>query len=460
MRIQSIHIYVTSMVTAAALLVAWADWSMFFAFPIRDLVNGFLLLTLLGLLSEATAFSHRIARESGNSSLVFLPLVTCGILFGPAAALLFVGVTFLTVEFLLRRKESIRALFNTAQALVATGMAGWAFTALGGRPLATDSREVGFQVVEQALPILSFGVILLFCNHLFVGAAIALAHKRSLLHVLPRTFAKSGIALGYDIFILPFAVLVAFAYWGLGGWGLVASMLPLAFIRHAYMVKDQLEVANRDLLRALVKAIEIRDPYTSGHSLRVQKLAETIGQEVGLGERHLTDLSAAALVHDIGKIEVVYEEIIKKPGALTQEEMQVIQSHVTRGVEILTSLASVGPRIIRGVRHHHEHFDGSGYPDQLAGRDIPLEGRIINICDAIDAMLSDRPYRKALTVGIVEEELRKCAETQFDPGLVDIVIEKGLVREHEETMRLEKALGPRDVMAEEVHELIISGSKS
>jgi putative nucleotidyltransferase with HDIG domain len=458
MNMRSIHSYVGLMVLAAVSLLVFADWSTFASFPSRQLITGFGLLTLLGLLSEATAFSHRIARESGNSSLVFLPLVACVILFGPAAGMLFIGITVFAVEFAIRRKERIRGLFNTAQYIVATGIGGAAFVAFGGRPLALDPRDQSFEVIEQALPIVVFALVLFFFNHLFVGIAIALAHRQRILKVLPRTFAKSGMALAYDIFILPFAVLVAFAYWGLGGWGLVASMLPLAFIRHAYLAKYQLEVANRDLLRALVKAIEIRDPYTSGHSLRVQKLAERIGQGLGLGERHLADLSAAALVHDIGKIEVVYEEIIKKPGALTDEEMKVIQSHVTRGVEILTSLASVGPRIIRGVRHHHEHFDGGGYPDGLSGRDIPLEGRIINICDAIDAMLSDRPYRKALTVDIVEDELTKCAGSQFDPDLVDLVIRNDLVASHEDLMLRDRALGPRDVMAEGVQELIIQAT--
>lgn len=458
MKSRAIQLYVAVMGLGVVPLALLMDWSQLQELPRHHWLSGFGLLLLLGLLSEATAFSHRIAHQRGNSSLVFLPVVTCVILFGPAASMLFIAVTVVIVEFGIRRKETIRALFNTAQSSVATGLAGLAFAVAGGRPMVLDPVEGGFRIAEQAVPILVFGVCLLFANHLFVGLAVAFAHGERLLTMLPRTFARSGMALGYDVFILPFAALVAFAYWGLGGWGLVASLLPLAFIRHAYLSKYQLEIANRDLLRALVKAIETRDPYTSGHSLRVQKLAEEIGERMGFGERRLSDLSAAALVHDIGKIEIVYEEIITKPGTLTDEEMKVIQSHVTRGVEILTSLASVGPRIIRGVRHHHERFGGGGYPDGIQGQQIPLEGRVIAVCDAIDAMLSDRPYRKALSQEDVEQELRKCAGSQFDPRIVEVVVRHQLVRVHQERMELARALGAQDILRDRAEEPVLKDS--
>jgi putative nucleotidyltransferase with HDIG domain len=458
MRIRPIHTYVAGMAVAAAVSLLLANWSQFLMIPRNHMIWGFGLLAALGLLSEATAFSHRIAREAGHSSLVFLPLVVCVILFGPAAAALFIAVTAIVAEFLIRRKEPLRCLFNTAQYTFATALAGWVFHLLGGRPLSFDmvGPEAEFLIIDQLLPIAAFGVVLFFFNHLFVGFAIALAHRQGIARVLRRTFAKSGFDFFHDLLVLPIAIPVAWLYFELAWVGLVTSIGPLTLIRYAYLSKYQLEVANRDLLRALVKAIEIRDPYTSGHALRVQKLAQAIGRHLGLGEGHLADLSAAALLHDIGKIEVVYEEIIKKPGSLSEEEMRVIQSHVTRGVEILTSLSSVNPRIIRGVKYHHEKYDGTGYPDGLVGTAIPIEGRIIKTCDAIDAMLSDRSYRKALSREIVEEELLRCAGEEFDPVLVDIVLQHDLVSRHQKTMRLERALGPRDVMAEDVTEVFIT----
>ncbi len=455
MKIHPIRIYVGVMVAIAAILTLLADWSQFVALSGSSL-GGFVLLTGLALFSEISAFSHRIARESGNSSLVFLPLVACLLLFGPAAAVLFIAVIAAIAEFLFRKKDLLRGLFNTAQYVIATALGGFAFAWAGGEPFALLPASSAFDVQAQALPVFAFGLPLFLTNHFAVAVAIAVAHERSIREVLLRTFGKSGIALLHDVVVLPVAIAVAYLYAEMGWFGLVVAIVPFGLIRYVYLSKYQLEQANRDLLRALIKAIEIRDPYTSGHSLRVQRLSEAIGQHLGLSERHMTDLSAAALVHDIGKIEVVYEEIIQKPGPLSEKEMEVIKSHVTRGVEILTSLSSVSPRIIRGVRHHHESFDGTGYPDRISGKEIPLEGRIIKLADAIDAMLSDRPYRKALGTDAVHTELARCAGTDFDPDLVRLIVEHDLVGQHRKTMELERALGPRDVMKEDVNTFVIS----
>ncbi len=459
MRIRPIQWYVAFMVVFATGMALAMDWDVLLAVPTFHLLWGLALLGALGLLSEATAFSHRIAKEAGNSSLVFLPLIVAVILFGPAAGVLFIGLTAAVAEVVIRRKELLRCLFNTAQYVLATAVAGNVFLWLGGRPLVFDmlAAEASFLVTDQLLPILAFGVVLFFLNHVFVGVALAFAHGQGLFHTLSRTFGRSGLSLVHDLLVLPLAILIAWLYFELQWIGLITSLVPLTLVRYAYLSMHQLEIANRDLLKALVKAIEIRDPYTSGHSLRVQRFAQSIAQGAGLGERRLRDVGAAALLHDVGKIELVYEEVIKKPGQLSNEEMELIQSHVTRGVEILTSLSSVNPRIINGVRSHHERFDGAGYPDGLSGHDIPIEGRIIAICDAVDAMLSDRPYRKALPVEVVIEELRKFSGSQFDPDLVKVVETHDLVRKHRDIMALERSLGSLDVLEDDVTELLLSG---
>jgi putative nucleotidyltransferase with HDIG domain len=453
MKWKPVHAYVIGMVVVATVSAAFVDWSQFAELSTQSLI-GFGVLVALGLFSEALAFSHRIARESGNSSLVFLPLVACVILFGTGAGILLIAITAAIAEFAIRKKDFLRGSFNTAQYVLATALGGLAYGHVGGTPIATLPPDASFD--PQAFPVLVFGVILFSVNHISVAVAISLAHRQRVIRVISRTIGKSGVSLMYDMLVLPVSIAVAFLYFELQAIGLLVSMLPLSVIRYSYLSRYRLELANRDLLRALVKAIEIRDPYTSGHSLRVQKMSEGIGSRMGLNERHLSELSAAALVHDIGKIEVIYEEIITKPGPLSPDEMKVIQSHVTRGVEILLSLSSVSPRIIRGVRHHHEKYDGTGYPDGLKGLQIPLEGRIIKICDAVDAMLSDRPYRKALSVPVVEAELRRCSGGEFDPELVELVIEHSIVAAHKHSMELAKALGPRDIMKENVTEVLIT----
>ena len=222
-----------------------------------------------------------------------------------------------------------------------------------------------------------------------------------------------------------------FLYFELGILGLIVSLLPLVFVRYSYLSKHRLEQANRDLLKVLVKAIETRDPYTSGHSMRVMGLAETIGEELGLNGRDIDVVRTAALLHDVGKIDVVYDQILKKPTGLTEGERKTMESHVTRGVEILTSLSSFDPAVVTAVRHHHESFDGSGYPDELRAMAIPMAARIIKVCDAVDAMLSDRPYRPALTTAAVREQLERYAGVQFDPDVVAATLSTDLVEQHE-----------------------------
>jgi len=180
-----------------------------------------------------------------------------------------------------------------------------------------------------------------------------------------------------------------------------------------------------DLLRVLVKTLETRDRYTSGHSVRVSILARSIAEDLGLRPRQVKQAEQAALVHDIGKIEEVYAEIIMKPHSLSDVEKLVIRTHATRGADFLKSLSSFPDDVILGVRHHHERYDGAGYPDGMTGDAIPLVSRIIMICDSVDAMLSDRPYRKALAVSVVREELQRCAGAQFDPKLVEVMLAKG-----------------------------------
>jgi putative nucleotidyltransferase with HDIG domain len=293
----------------------------------------------------------------------------------------------------------------------------------------------------QVIPVLAFGFVALTLNHLAVAVALAITRGERLWNLGRFMLTQDvGRTIVNDLMVLPIALLVAFLYFELGVLGLFVALLPLIFIRYSYLSNFRLEAANRDLMQALVKAIETRDPYTSGHSVRVMGLARDIGLAAGLNMRRAAELETAALLHDIGKIEVVYEGIMQKPGALTPDERAVMESHVERGVEILRSLTSLNARIVEGVRHHHELYDGSGYPDRLAGDRIPIFGRIIKLADAIDAMLSDRPYRSALTLEEVNRELERFAGLHFDPGLVEGLIGSAALQDYARLMEIECSL--------------------
>lgn len=429
MRRKGIRIYVGLMGALAVLCLVLLAWEDLLSLPRPHLV-GILALTVLGLLSESLAVTFTVARNRGNSSITFLPLLACVILFGPTSAVLLMGISGGVAEFLIRRKEPIRAFFNLSQYITSTTLAGVGFSAAGGIPWVDLALGDASRFDLQILPFAVFGIVFLGLNHGSVSFAVALDQGLPFRRVWRQMAGPSGTNLLYDLLIGPIAIAVAFLYVELGAAGLVLVLLPLLFIRYSYLTNLRLQDANRSLLKALVKAIETRDPYTSGHSLRVSSLARRIGEAYGLSGRRLEELEHAALLHDVGKIEAVYTEILRKPGDLSLEERQVIESHVTKGVELLRSFSSFPKGVIEAVRGHHERVDGRGYPDQLKGEEIPLGARIIKVCDAIDAMLSDRPYRKALSIPAVKEQLREYSGIQFDQEIVGVVLEGLLLEKH------------------------------
>jgi diguanylate cyclase (GGDEF)-like protein/putative nucleotidyltransferase with HDIG domain len=171
-----------------------------------------------------------------------------------------------------------------------------------------------------------------------------------------------------------------------------------------------------DTITALAFAIEAKDPYTQGHSKAVSKLAEGIAIQAGLTQTEIEEIRLAGIVHDIGKIHVP-EYVLNKPTRLTAEEHEIMKTHAAWGAKILEPLKVTA--IERIVRHHHEFFDGQGYPDNLKGEQIPLGARIIAVADAFESMVTARPYRNGRPAEEALAELRRCRGTQFDPSVVD-----------------------------------------
>ncbi|HZL36538.1 MAG TPA: HD domain-containing phosphohydrolase [Tepidisphaeraceae bacterium] len=171
------------------------------------------------------------------------------------------------------------------------------------------------------------------------------------------------------------------------------------------------------LLHSLTSAVDAKDAYTCGHSERVALLSRHLSQAAGLGDYEVEQVYMAGLLHDVGKIGVP-ESVLQKTGKLTPEEFELMKKHPRIGARILQDVRQV-KHLIPGVLHHHERFDGAGYPDGLAGAAIPLMGRIICLADSFDAMTSNRTYRKALPLEVALTEIRRCAGTHFDPELAE-----------------------------------------
>lgn len=430
---RQVRIYVGLVWMLAVTCVLTTNWLAVAQLPPASLV-GLATLVGIGLLSESVAIGLSVGWAGGRSSITFLPLLAAVQLFGPQAGMLLVGVTLSFAEFAVRKKGLFRGTFNVAQAIVAVTVAGWAFELLGGVALRGPNWADTASIAAQLWPFVTFGLLFLAINHAAVALAIAFSQGLAFRRVWELVLRNSGGSVN-DILISPIALAVAFLYVQFGIGGILVVLLPMLFIRYSYVNTAKLRDANADLLTALVKAIETRDPYTSGHSQRVSMLARQIADELGLAQRVAEQVETAALLHDIGKIEAVYTEILSKPDSLTPRERAIIESHVTRGEQLLRDLSSVPEAVVLAVRHHHEREDGQGYPDRLQGNEIPIGAKIIVACDAIDAMLSDRPYRSALPLQLVKEQLQEHAGRQFDRRIVAVLASTSILEDYAATIQ-------------------------
>jgi putative nucleotidyltransferase with HDIG domain len=180
--------------------------------------------------------------------------------------------------------------------------------------------------------------------------------------------------------------------------------------------------------KVLAFTLEEKDPYTSGHSERVCYYSDIISKRLSLNPKDSNEIRIASYLHDIGKIGIS-NRFINKKGTLSSTEWAIIKQHTRKSIELLLPL-NLSPNILSYIQHHHERFDGTGYPDGLMGDQIPLGARIIAIADAYDSMTSDRPYRKPLSNGEAKNELVKYAGKQFDPQLITIFLD--ILKEMEE----------------------------
>ena len=215
--------------------------------------------------------------------------------------------------------------------------------------------------------------------------------------------------------------------------GLLRFLSELA----AELIEDEISNPEMRLLQAadagvrtLLAALQARDFYTSSHSKQVVELASAVARRLGLDQGARRDVEQVALLHDIGKVGIP-DAILQKQGPLDDQEWQLMRQHPIVGEHIIAGTPGLS-RLAPAMRAEHERWDGSGYPDGLAGDQIPLASRITLACDALNAMTSDRPYRSAMTLDRAEHELRSCAGTQFDPQIIDVLLAEIATSERED----------------------------
>ena len=416
----SFRILLAAVGSAAAALFLTGPWQWYLpSIAETGFWNGIIAFAILGIVADSSFLPvPRISGARLGSSVNFVPFIASVMLFEPPWPMLIALVTGSISQLVVRRKSLVRASFNTAQYMLAVGLGGLVYTTLGG--------HVGFDRIELNFVAFAALVLLFFIvNHVTVSLAVSVTTDISPVEVWMRI--ARGFVL-YDLVSSSLAIVLAYLFVQFRVVGLAALVLPLFFVRHMYQMNLQVERVNRELLELMVKAIEARDPYTSGHSLRVSEYARSMARELGLAPKHVDDIATAALLHDVGKIHEDFAPLLRKAGRLTPEERMLMQAHPVRSADLAGTIGEFRGRVQTDIRNHHENFDGTGYPDGLAGEGISIGARIIMVADTIDAMTTDRPYRKALSLQRALEEITKHAGRQFDPKLVELVTKSPSIR--------------------------------
>lgn len=421
----NLFVAATSLVATVLFVVSWQ-----FRQPYPG-IWALLSFVLVGLLLEQSSTNLKVSAQGSTSFVVHL---AAGLLFGG-----FWGGTVAAGSTLLGQlaagRELAKIAFNTAQRSAAVMAALLAYHLVGGSMPPAYLQVVG-SVDSAALQrdlFLFFGYAAVYfaVNSIAVSGVIAISSERSFRDVW--NLNTRGV-LGYDLGASAVALFLAWLYtrfevsWGLGPLGLIGVVLPIVAVRHVYGLYHQLQDSGQELLQVMVKAIEARDPYTSGHSLRVSQLSRVIALEMGLQIKDVEQVHTAALLHDVGKIHEEFAPLLRKEDRLTPDETALMQTHSLRSAELVGIISKFRGFIQESVRHHHERWDGKGYPHGIAAHEIPLAARIILVADTIDAMTTDRPYRKRLPLEVVIAELQKCKGTQFDPEVVELVVSSVAVR--------------------------------
>lgn len=401
------------LVFVSALLVVTLGLFVFLFWPGRFFFSWpqFIFFSLVIFLAENFCID---LPKAGAVSVTFTLILAATILFGPALPALASVFGAAIWRDIKKGTHPHRWLFNGSQYALTTGATGLAYVAAGGPILISLNRPFVVNDFPMVLFPITVAIVTFFLsNTILVSTVIGLAEDMSPFSVwlvnvkwaIPNYFA-----------LAPLGLAVAQISMTVGLIGVLLILLPLIVARQTFQVYMRLRDAYLDTVRSLIAALEAKDPYTRGHSERVSRLSQRIGQQLKLKEEHLETLRYAGILHDIGKIGTA-RHILRKPTRLTEDEYQRIKLHPEWGALILMEIKFLS-KVIPPIFHHHENFDGSGYPDGIAGEEIPLLARILTVSDAFDAMTSPRPYRAAMPIDVACREMKDFQEIQFDPSIV------------------------------------------
>jgi diguanylate cyclase (GGDEF)-like protein/putative nucleotidyltransferase with HDIG domain len=389
------------------------------------------MLVIAGLISLSEIFSIDLYAKQSSISTSAIPILVAYLLFGTIGVIL--ASVVLAISLLIKYRSPLnRFIFNLSNHML-SGVLVVSLVVLTGDSLL--NLPVAYQI---GISLLAAGILYLVTT-LMVAIGMGLDLKQPIRQLWQEQF--SWLAPYYvGIGLITYALIFGYEHDHITG--LLLMVIPMLLLRisqkqyidrtrevvtelrekNQILKKNSEEISdlNEGLLITLSDIIDLRDPYVLGHSKQVSKYATSIAQQIGLNEKQTDLIRKAGLLHDIGKLGIPME-ILTKPGKLTKSEYETIIGHASLGGDLVKNSPSLRP-LSHIIRHHHERYDGNGYPDKMTGNQISIEARIIAVADAIEAMISDRPYRRALKFEKVKEELLTHSGTQFDPLVVDAAI--------------------------------------
>lgn len=385
--------------------------------PARDAALGLaVLLALVSVGADFMAFYQ--SRKDAVGSVALIPL-SAVVLVVPDWRGIIAIVAAQTLTQLVNRRSLIKGAFNVAQVTLGFAIGVAAYRALGGGSFSTLAGQGFFSALSSLIaPTTALIVSVIAVNTLCVSLVISAVsgHK-----FLGTWLSSNRSTAAISLLQVVLAFYLAWLSVNLGVVGAAGMVLPMIAVRQLSRTTIELTNVTEELLDLMVAAIEARDPYTSGHSKRVARASKIIAKAIGLKPEQVERVEVAALLHDVGKIDEQFARILAKEGRLTPEEWETMKRHPARSAELVGMLTSLKD-IVPAVRHHHENWDGTGYPHNLKGEDIPLASRIIMFADTLDAITTDRPYRKALDIEEARREFVKFRAKQFDPWICDRVV--------------------------------------
>lgn len=325
------------------------------------------------------------------------------------------SISVVALVQVLQRKSAAKLVFNVSQHALTISC-----SALVYRLFESKGAVYGGAISTAGL-VAAF-LTFFIANSAAVALVVSADSKQSFFAI----WRENLRSLFFDLVALPFVVVFVKVYVEFGVLATSAAAALVLIVRQLNSTNEELHRSNKELLELTVTTLEARDPYTSGHSRRVSQYSRMMGQALSLSAKQVERLCVAALLHDVGKIHEVFAPILSKPGKLTSEERAIMESHPIKGAE-LVSISSHLRDTVDPIRHHHEAWDGSGYPDALSGEAIPVFARVIAIADTIDAMASDRPYRRGLSAEKIRAEISRMSGIQFDPVMLQTLVETGTI---------------------------------